>query len=538
MKIFFTFCLVAAATILHAQDAVNRLVIQFYTDPCAGVVQGETPHTGNAQCDNAIAANGGTHVVKHRAGKSTGAFFFTVEFASASQLKNVLASCMNNSMVKFAEADVNGNGGGTQMTVPNDQHYGNQWGLKNNGTFSPGPAVTGADIDMENAWSVTTGSATTVVGTIDSGLKLDHPEVSGRLWINAGEIPANGTDDDANGYVDDINGWDFANVDNNPTDDQGHGTNVTGIIAATGNNTIGYAGVDWNCRLMTLKGIDANNSGWYSWWADALYYAVDNGVDVINMSVGGSGTSTLLQNAINYALSNNVTICACMMNTNNNVAYYPAAFPGVIAVGATNADDTRSAPFFWSGTSGSNYGSHISVVAPGNYIYGLSYTSNTNYGTYWGGTSQATPLVAGVAALLVGIDPSLTPAQIKVIIEQSAEDQVGLTSEDVAGWDQYYGHGRLNAFAAVQSTRISSSAAYGTVSLYPSPANDVVTFSAGGEAMDAFSVVDVQGRTVISESLNGATTHTLNCEMLRPGIYFLRMETAEEVRIIRFIVSH
>lgn len=536
-SIFTSVLLLLAICSVAQQNIVHRLVVKFYSDPSPEVVQGEVQKTGNNFCDVVFTRYGGTHLVKHAAGRNSGQFFYTIEFADAVSMNNAWKECALVSAVEFAEADVNGNTGGVQ-TVPNDQHYGNQWGLKNNGTFSPGPAVSGADIDMENAWSVTTGSTATIVGTIDSGLKLDHPEVSNRLWVNSGEIPGNSIDDDANGYVDDVNGWDYANNDSDPTDDHGHGTNVTGIIAATGNNSIGYAGVNWNCKLMTLKGIDANNSGWYTWWADALYYAVDNGADVINMSVGGSSTSTLLQNAINYALNNNVTVCACMMNTNNNVTYYPAGFPGVIAVGATNANDTRSSPFFWSSTSGSNYGAHISVVAPGNYIYGLSYNSNTNYGSYWGGTSQATPLVAGVASLLVGLQPSLTPAQIKSIIEGSAEDQVGLSSEDVAGWDQYYGHGRLNAYAALMSTSTSQIVSLSTgLTLFPSPAESVLNFSCGQQTMHSFSIIDINGKQIAAEQLSGVSSYAWNCEMLRPGMYFLYVETESGQRVSRFIIA-
>jgi len=538
MKSLFTAALLLLSFIANAQqNSIHRLVIKFYSDPSPKVAQGRVQKTGNINCDIVIAQFGGTQIIKHAAGRNTGHFFYTVEFADAASMNNAWKECASLSVVEFAEADVNGNTGGVQ-TVPNDQHYGNQWGLKNNGTFTPGPAVSGADIDMENAWSVTTGSNATIVGTIDSGLKLDHPEVSNRLWVNAGEIPGNAIDDDANGYVDDVNGWDYANSDSDPTDDHGHGTNVTGIIAATGNNSIGYAGVNWNCKLMTLKGIDANNSGWYTWWADALYYAVDNGADVINMSVGGSSNSTLLQNAINYALNNNVTVCACMMNTNNNVTYYPAGFPGVIAVGATNADDTRSAPFFWSSTSGSNYGAHISVVAPGNYIYGLSYTSNTNYGSYWGGTSQATPLVTGVASLLIALQPSLSPSQIKSIIEGAAEDQVGLSNEDVAGWDQYYGRGRLNAYAALMSTSLNQMPSLSEgITLFPSPGENVLNFSCSAQTMRSFAVTDVNGKQITSQQLNGVLSYTWNCEMLRAGVYFLCVETENEQRVMRFVIE-
>lgn len=301
---------------------------------------------------------------------------------------------------------------------------------------------------MENAWSIEQGDSNIVVTIIDSGTKLDHPEFTGRIWTNYHEIPNNGIDDDGNGYIDDVKGWDFANSDNDPMDDNGHGTNVAGIIGANGNNSIGYAGADWYCKLMILKGLDNNNYGYYSWWTEAIYYAVDNGAKVINMSLGGNSFSTTLQNAVTYALNNNVVVVVCMMNTNSNTVYYPAGFTGVIAVGSTNSNDTRSNPFFWSPTSGSNYGSHISVVAPGNYIYGLNYQSNTKYGSYWGGTSQATPHVSGLASLLLAQNPSRTPAQIKSTIETTAEDQVGNSSEDTPGWDIYFGHGRINAFNA------------------------------------------------------------------------------------------
>ena len=293
------------------------------------------------------------------------------------------------------------------------------------------------------------------------------------MWINTLEIPDNGIDDDDNGYIDDINGWDFANEDNDPTDDHGHGTNVTGIIAANGNNGIGYSGIDSNCRLMTLKGISATNSGYYTWWAEAIIYAADNGADVINLSVGGNSQSSLLADAIAYAIDNNVAVVACMMNTNNNVTYYPAGYPNVIAVGATNPDDTRTSPFFWDLNSGSNYGSHISVVAPGNFIYGLSYASDSDYETYWGGTSQATPAVTGIVSLMKAQNPSQTPAHIKNILEETAEDQVGNSIEDTAGFDIYYGHGRVNAYEALQLTVLGQEQKKKiALSIFPNPSSD------------------------------------------------------------------
>lgn len=538
MKAFLLAVLFALASPLWAHYG---LIVKFKADPCPEKNTGIVSGTGNFLFDQLSADNGAQKFMKHREGRKSQQYFFTVEFATQEQLDRVLKNCAGNAAIAYAEADQQGSAGGTQMLAPNDAAYGNQWGLHNDGTFPMSTAVAGADIDMENAWNITQGSTTVVVGTIDSGLRLGHPEFSGRLWVNAGEIPNNSVDDDANGYVDDVNGYDFANNDSDPTDDHGHGTNVTGIIGANGNNGTGFAGVDWNCRLMTLKGLDANGSGWYSWWSDALYYATDNGADVINMSLGGTGASAGLQTAINYALNNNVTVVVCMMNTNSSTVFYPAAYPGVIAVGATNPDDTRANPFFWSSTSGSNYGSHISVVAPGNYIYGLSYASNTDFSTYWGGTSQAAPHVAGLAALLLALDPSFTPAQIKSLIESSAEDQVGLASEDVAGWDQYFGHGRVNAYQALLATGLAGNAAAADeFRLWPVPAQDQLWFECNLQngATAVYTLYDVNGKAAASGSVTGTGMRSVRCTELERGCYFFVLEQPDRSRITRkFILN-
>lgn len=382
---------------------------------------------------------------KHIVEENTNSHFYTVEYPSNSNQEQIIEDYKNSGLVEYAEPDFEGNGGGT----PNDQYFSRQWALSNNGTFTLSQATPGADIKMKSAWDIEQGDTNIVVAIIDSGNKLDHPEFSGRIWTNKNEIPNNLIDDDLNGYVDDFYGWDFVNSDNMPTDDLGHGTCVAGIIGANANNSIGYAGVDWNCKLMNLKVLNASNTGYYSAFADAVYYAVHQGAKVINMSLGGSSVSTTFSNAVNYALENGVTVVACMMNTNSSVSFYPAAYPGVIAVGSTNSNDKRSVPFFWSTSSGSNYGNHISVVAPGNYIYAINHLSNTNYNTYWGGTSQATPYVAGLASLLLSQNKSRNPAQIKSIIETTAEDKVGDPLEDITGWDPYYGHGRINAYQAL-----------------------------------------------------------------------------------------
>lgn len=412
--------------------------------------------------------------------------FFQVETSKRDEIIN---SLQKTGLFVYVEKDQQASGSGVQGITPNDTYYNNQWAYVNNGTFNASAKIN-ADVDMDLAWTITTGSSSTVVCTLDTGLKLDHPEVAGRLWVNIGEIPNNGVDDDQNGFVDDVNGWDWVNVDKDPSDDYGHGTNVTGIIGATGNNGIGYAGVNWNCKLMTGKVLNASNSGTYTWMISGITYAVIQGANIINMSIGGSGFSQGLSDVCDFAKANNVAIFACMMNFNNNTPYYPAAFSSTIAVGATDVNDYRVQPFFWSSTSGSNYGSHIDLVAPGNYIYGLSYTSNTNYGSYWGGTSQATPLVAGVASLIHALKPNVTVEQLRSILRTTAKDLVGRPGEDVAGWDQYMGAGRMNAYNALLYTQQLLPVKLNKLTATPSKENILLQWSTTQEINSSYFEIE------------------------------------------------
>ncbi len=453
---------------------------------------------------------------------------YLLTFESPQNIPQLAEQYRKTGLFTYVEPNFRGKGAGQKALlpiIPDDAYFERQWGLYNDGTFSLATPVVDADIDMELAWEIEQGSPDITVAILDSGIKLDHPEFNGRIWQNANET-INGLDDDNNGYVDDLNGWNFAYDNNDPTDDYGHGTNVAGIVGASGNNQIGYAGVDWHCKLMSCKILDENNYGYYSWWAEALYYAVDNGADVINMSIGGESYSGLLQEAIDYAHEHNVIMAASMMNENNDLTFYPAGFANTIAVGATDPDDERSAPFFWSASSGSNYGNHIDVVAPGNYIFGLSYQSNANYNTYWGGTSQATPLVTGLCALLLAQNPNRTADEIREIIRYTAEDQVGNPLEDTPGFDIYHGYGRINAYQALMylmTQTQNTASAEAKLSIYPNPASSYVYVKIPDQA-STVSITTLTGSELFRrENLPGGQVLEINTESFGKGIYILRL---------------
>ena len=389
---------------------------------------------------------------------------FSIEKNSPVDIKKVISEFNTDQNVEFSEPVFIGRSAGFRelqpknvsgplisSNAPNDEMFYRQWYLQNSGSVAPssggGPAKVGADIKILSAWEIENGNENVIVAILDSGIKDDHPDLRNRIWINKNEIPDNGIDDDNNGYIDDVRGWDFAYDDRKPDDGFGHGTNIATVIGANVNNSIGFAGIDEKCKMMNCKNLNSDNSGEYGWWAESIKYAVDNGAKIINMSEGGDDYSKVLKTAIDYAVESDVLITAAMMNKGDGRDYYPASYKGVFAVGATDTDDKRCRKFSWGG--GSCWGKHISVVAPGNKIYGLDYESNTNYEVYWSGTSQSTAIVSGIASLLLAQDISRSGEDLKRIIRNSSKDLVGDPKEDSPGWDKYYGFGRVDGYAAL-----------------------------------------------------------------------------------------
>lgn len=386
-------------------------------------------------------------------------YIFQLDASSGQDIETIVKDFSGDEEVEFSEPNFVGTSAGVRelelkklfaKSIPDDEMFYKQWYLQNNGSVNPsggGMAKVGADINILEAWQLSLGSEDVIVAILDSGIKDDHPDLKDRMWINKEEVPNNGVDDDSNGYIDDYKGWDFAYDDRRPDDGFGHGTNIATVIGASTENEIGFAGIDKRCRLMNCKNLNSDNSGEYSWWAESIKYAVDNGAQIINMSEGGDDYSRVLMTAIDYAVESGAFVVAAMMNKGDNRDYYPASYKGVFAVGATDTDDNRCKKFSWGG--GSCWGKHISVVAPGNKIYGLDYESDESYEVYWSGTSQSTAIVSGIASLLLAQDKMRTNEDLKRIIKLSSKDLTGDPREDKPGWDQFYGYGRVDSYSAL-----------------------------------------------------------------------------------------
>ncbi len=309
------------------------------------------------------------------------------------------------------------------LVDPDDPNLWKQWGH--------------TKINSLSAWDISTGATNLVIAVIDTGIDETHPDLASKI----------------------VPGYDFYDDDSTPHDTNGHGTHVAGIAAAITNNTIGVAGMNWGARIMPIRVLGTNGNGYNADILAGINWAYQHGADVLNLSLGGTTYDPLMQLAVTAAHDAGALVVAAMGNnrTNGNPIMYPAAYSNVFAVAATAPDDTYS--YF------SQSGAHCDIAAPGGEMMSLgdpdgiystmpTYTVyfNTEYGylknyDYLHGTSQATPYVSGLAALIWSVAPTLSPDDVQGIIEDTAVDLGD------PGWDVNYGHGRINALAALQSAQ-------------------------------------------------------------------------------------
>jgi subtilisin family serine protease len=320
------------------------------------------------------------------------------------------------------------------MATPNDPRFSQQWGLENG---------SGADISAPQAWDRTTGSEDVVIGVIDSGMDITHVDLKDNLFKNSGEIAGNNIDDDANGYIDDVNGWDAVTDTGRMRDEDGHGTHVSGIVGARGNNGEGVAGVNWKVKLLPLRFITVRSGATFD-AMQCIDYATNlrnRGVNlrVLNNSWGGGGFSAALADTIKRANTAGILfVCAAgnEATDSDSVPNFPSGYEvaNVISVGAM----TRSN--FQAGFS--NYGRRsVDVFAPGDGI--LSTTPGNSYASF-SGTSQASPMVAGIAGLILAAHPEATVPELKARILGSVQKEGFASSLCLTG-------GRVDAQAAIRS---------------------------------------------------------------------------------------
>ncbi|UQZ87014.1 Thermophilic serine proteinase precursor [Paenibacillus konkukensis] len=281
---------------------------------------------------------------------------------------------------------------------PNDTLYQRyQWNLPN--------------IETEQGWTISKGSDQIKVAIVDTGVDINHPDLKDQL----------------------ISGYNVVNTDAAPLDDVGHGTHVAGVIGAVVNNNIGVAGMSWYNRIMPVKVLDQSGAGSTYSVAQGIIWATDHGAKVINMSLGNYADANFLHDAIKYAYDHDVVLIAASGNDNTETPGYPAAYPEVFAVAATDSNKNKA--------SFSNYGDYVDAAAPG---VSIASTYPHNQYAALSGTSMASPHVTALAALIRSVNPDLKNTEVMQIMRETAQD-IG-----PKGKDKYYGHGLIDVVAALK----------------------------------------------------------------------------------------
>jgi subtilisin family serine protease len=423
---------------------------------------------------------------------------------------------LSSPLVQSTEPNFWGEGG----FIPNDTWYGNQWHHNNTGQSG---GTAGADIQSQSGWDLSRGSASVTVAVLDSGITSAHPEFAGRI----------------------VAGYDCVNEDSSPEDDQGHGTLVTGLLAANADNGFSAAGVDHFCKIMPIKVLNAKNMGTVADLIQGIGIASANDADVFSMSLINypAGPGSALNNALNEARQAGAILVACAGNGGIGDADIsgPGASPHTISIGATDHNDVRA---FYSGT-----GDQLEYVAPGHNVRTVVLNPGLDSITNFSGCSAATPVAAGIVSILRGLGPELRTSHIRDILEASAEDQVGPPDEDTPGWDEFFGFGRVNlknaldVFLTTTAAPLVRAPAQGValrVEPNPSDALAHIVFVVPVRSWVDVSVHDVAGRQIraLAHGLrlegeqrlewNGLDDHG---QAASSGIYFVRVRAGEREEV-------
>ncbi|MBK7667409.1 MAG: S8 family serine peptidase [Sphingobacteriaceae bacterium] len=357
---------------------------------------------------------------------------YKVNFTNIASVEDLIRDISANPFVEYAEKVPEMK----TFYTPNDPSFGTQWHLN----------LIGA----QNAWNVFNGTSTVVVAVVDNAIMRTHPDLSANIYTNPGEIAGNSIDDDGNGYVDDVNGYDVGDNDNSvlPLNTTwSHGTHVSGIVGARTDNTVGISAIGFNVRVLPVKatansaGSNAVTNGY-----GGIVYAVRTKARVINCSWGGTVSATSDQAVINYAWGKGVIVIVSAGNNGNTVMGYPAAYTNAYSVVCSQASDVKS--------GFSTYGTWTDITAPGDPLY--STIPNTSYGNM-SGTSMASPLVAGLAGLMLSKNGYLTPTQVLNCISSTAANIYTISGN--SGYAGQLGAGRINAFAAMTCASVTPGSA-------------------------------------------------------------------------------
>ena len=369
----------------------------------------------DAQFEATLAAHGGRSM-----GRLRGMRAHMVNVPPGQSEEKLAERLARHPHIEFAELDRLAPPGSTT----NDPMLSSQWHLPK--------------INAPTAWGASVGAGT-IVAILDTGIDPSHPDLAGQL----------------------VPGWNFYGNNSDTSDPNGHGTAVAGAAAAAGNNGTGVASVAWGARLMPVRIADANAYAYWSTVAQGLTWAADNGARIANISYVGVAASSTVQSAANYLRSKGGLVVVCAGNNGKDEGI--AANDSMIVVSATNSGDSK--------TSWSSYGSFVDLAAPGDSIY----TTNVGGGyKAWSGTSLASPVVAGAAAMIKAMRPDFTPTQIEAALYAGAVDL------GTAGKDTIYGYGRVDAAAAL--------AAAGTATTDTTPPTAAITSPTGGSATGTVTV--------------------------------------------------